>query len=75
MRHGVPAQFLVEQMQKDKNADLFSFSKVISRCLKTYIKDGTKSSVKICQNCGAEDSIIYQEGCEMCKACGSSKCG
>ena len=58
-----------------ENADLFSFSKVISRCLKTYIKDGTKSSVKICQNCGSEDSIVYQEGCEMCKACGSSKCG
>ena len=75
LRHGVPVQFLVEQMQKDKNADLFSFSKVISRCLKTYIKDGTKSSVKICQNCGAEDSIVYQEGCEMCKSCGSSKCG
>ena len=75
LRHGVPAQFLVEQMQKDKNADLFSFSKVISRCLKTYIQDGTKSSVKICQNCGAEDSIVYQEGCEMCKSCGSSKCG
>jgi ribonucleoside-diphosphate reductase alpha chain len=75
LRHGVPAQFLVEQMQKDKNADLFSFSKVISRCLKTYIQDGTKSSVKICQNCGAENSIVYQEGCEMCKSCGSSKCG
>ncbi len=75
LRHGVPVQFLVEQMQKDKNADLFSFSKVISRCLKTYIQDGTKSSVKICQNCGAEDSIVYQEGCEMCKVCGSSKCG
>ena len=75
LRHGVPVQFLVEQMQKDKNADLFSFSKVISRCLKTYIQDGTKSSNKVCQNCGAEDSIVYQEGCEMCKACGSSKCG
>ena len=75
LRHGIPVQFLVEQMQKDKNADLFSFSKVISRCLKTYIQDGTKSSNKICQNCSAEDSIVYQEGCEMCKACGSSKCG
>jgi len=75
LRHGVPVQFLVEQMQKDKNADLFSFSKVISRCLKSYIQDGTKSSNKVCQNCGAEDSIVYQEGCEMCKACGSSKCG
>jgi len=75
LRHGVPVQYLVEQMQKDKEMDMFSFSKVISRCLKSYIKDGTTSTVKICPDCGAEDSIVYQEGCATCKNCGSSKCG
>jgi ribonucleoside-diphosphate reductase alpha chain len=44
LRHGVPVQYLVEQMQKDREADLFSFSKVIARCLKNYIDDGTKAS-------------------------------
>ena len=75
LRHGAPVQYLVEQMQKDKEMDMFSFSKVIARCLKNYISDGTTSSVKICPDCGAEDSIVYQEGCATCKVCGSSKCG
>ena len=74
LRHGVPVQFLVEQMQKDKEADLFSFSKVISRCLKNYILDGTTVD-KVCPHCGAEGSLVYQEGCVTCKSCGSSKCG
>ena len=74
LRHGVPVQFLVEQMQKDRESDLFSFSKVIARCLKNYIIDGTISSDKICDVCGAEDSLIYQEGCVTCAACGHSKC-
>ena len=74
LRHGAPVQYLVEQMQKDKEADLFSFSKVIARCLKNYIVDGTKVD-KTCPHCGAEGSLVYQEGCVTCKSCGSSKCG
>ena len=74
LRHGAPVQYLVEQMQKDKEADLFSFSKVIARCLKNYIVDGTTVD-KTCPHCGAEDSLVYQEGCVTCKSCGSSKCG
>ena len=75
LRHGVPVQYLVEQMQKDKEADLFSFSKVIARCLKNYIDDGTKASEQTCSNCGSEGSIIYQEGCQTCTACGHGACG
>jgi len=74
LRHGVPVQFLVEQMQKDKEADLFSFSKVVARCLKNYIVDGTSASDKDCNSCGAEGSLIYQEGCVTCASCGNSKC-
>ena len=74
LRHGVPVQYLVEQLQKDKEADLFSFSKVVSRCLKIYIKDGTEVD-RTCVDCGAEGSLVYQEGCVTCKSCGSGKCG
>jgi len=74
LRHGVPVQYLVEQMQKDKEMDMFSFSKVISRCLKNYIIDGTEVD-RTCPECGAEGSLVYQEGCVTCNSCGSSKCG
>ena len=74
LRHGAPIQYIVEQLQKDKEADLFSFSKVIARCLKNYIPDGTIGGDKACASCGAENSLVYQEGCVTCNSCGSSKC-
>ena len=75
LRHGVPVQYIVEQLQKDKHSDMGSFSRVIARVLKGYIPDGTKSaSDKKCNACGAE-GLVYKEGCVTCSACGSSKCG
>jgi ribonucleoside-diphosphate reductase alpha chain len=73
LRHKVPLQYVVEQLQKDKNSDMFSFAKVIARVLKGYIKDGTKSSEKGCANCG-NAQLTYQEGCLSCQSCGNSKC-
>jgi len=75
LRHGAPIQYVVEQLHKDKEADMFSFSKVIARCLKKYIPDGTIGGDKDCTSCGAQDSLAYQEGCVTCKSCGMGKCG
>jgi ribonucleoside-diphosphate reductase alpha chain len=74
LRHGVPVSYVVEQLQKDKNSDMQSFSRVLSRVLKGYIPDGTKStSDKKCPNCGL-DGLVYVEGCATCNSCGHSKC-
>jgi len=75
LRHGAPVSFMVEQLQKDRDADFSSFSRVVGRVLKKYIEDGTRSTEKKCDNCGAEDSLIYQEGCVTCLSCGYGKCG
>ena len=64
-----------EQLQKDTEMDMFSFSKVIARVLKTYIKDGTVPGMTVCENCSAEDTLRYQEGCVTCTSCGNGKCG
>ena len=75
IRHGTPIQFVVEQLQKDKNSEMTSFSKVMARVLKSYIKNGTKSTLdKVCPECKSSNTIIYQEGCMMCSCCGWSKC-
>jgi ribonucleoside-diphosphate reductase alpha chain len=74
LRHGAPINYVVEQLQKDTEMDMFSFSKVIARVLKSYIKDGTVPGKSVCENCGAEDTLKYQEGCVACTACGHSKC-
>jgi ribonucleoside-diphosphate reductase alpha chain len=77
LRHGAPVNYIVEQLQKgDKDADLFSFAKVIGRVLKTYIQDGTKpGGAKDCPDCGAKNALKYSDGCVACTNCGSSKCG
>lgn len=74
LRHGVPIQYVVEQLQKDKYSDMTSLSKVLARVLKSYIKDGTKSSDKTCPTCKKEESLSYQDGCVLCLSCGYSKC-
>ena len=66
---------LVEQLLKDREMDMFSFSKVIARVLKTYIEDGTLPGKTVCENCGAEGTLVYQEGCVTCTSCGHGKCG
>jgi len=74
LRHGVPANFVVDQLQKDKDSDMFAFARCIARVLKGYIPDGTKStSEKKCKECGS-DQVFYMEGCLTCQSCGSSKC-
>lgn len=75
LRHGVPIQYIVEQLQKDngKDSDLFSFNKGMARVLKKYIVDGTKASQKTCDGCNGTE-LIYKEGCVSCLVCGWSKC-
>ena len=74
LRHGAPIQYIVEQLQKDTEMDMFSFSKVIARVLKTYITDGTRASAGILEGCCDSPNVVYQEGCATCTTCGSSKC-
>ena len=75
LRHGVPLNFIVEQLSKDKFSDMTSFSRVMARVLKKYIKDGTKTTAeKKCPDCGKENSLIYQSGCVQCLNCSYSKC-
>lgn len=46
----------------------------VSRALKKYVTDGTEAQGQKCPNCGHE-SLVYQEGCLICKHCGASRCG
>jgi len=74
LRHGIPVNFVVDQLQKDTSADMFAFARCMARVLKGYIPDGTKSTnEKKCKDCGS-DQVFYIEGCITCSSCGSSKC-
>lgn len=73
MRHHIPLQFSVDQLNKTKRFD--TFSKTMARVLKRYIEDGEKvisKSHSICPECSGE--LHFIEGCKTCPACGWSKC-
>lgn len=72
MRHGVPIQYIVEQLSKAAQ-DIHSIENIIARVLKKYIKDGQKISGKECPSCKSTD-LVYQEGCVTCSKCNWSKC-
>ena len=74
LRHGANIQYVVEQLQKDKDSDMFSFARCIARILKNYIPDGQQATEQTCPECDAE-GLIYVEGCVTCTVCGYAKCG
>jgi ribonucleoside-diphosphate reductase alpha chain len=68
LRHGVPIQYLCEQIAKSE--DFSSFLRVITRILKKYIQDDTTSGDKC--DCGGK--MVYVQGCCTCTQCGRSAC-
>ncbi len=75
LRHGSPPRLLVEQLLKDKDSDMFSFSRCLARILKNYICDGEPAGDKSCPSCHADAGLVYQDGCRTCSQCGYAKCG
>lgn len=73
LRHGTPIEFIVHQLEKT-HGGLTSFSKILCRTLKKYIKEGAKVYGEKCQSCGSEN-IQRTSGCVNCMECSWSKCG
>ena len=74
LRHGVLIKNIVAALDKVESAYAGSFVFAIKKYLSTYVKDGEPVEDAKCQNCGST-TIVFQEGCSVCKSCGSSKCG
>ena len=75
LRHGMPvhqAVELVSSMEFD-NENINTWKNGVERALKKYIPNGTEAAGEKCENCGSP--VVYQEGCLICKTCGTSKCG
>jgi ribonucleoside-diphosphate reductase alpha chain len=75
LRHEMPIQNvvnLVESLNLDSES-INNWKSGVERALKKYIPNGTKAKGK-CTECGS-DNLVYEEGCLICKDCGSSKCG
>lgn len=64
---------LVDSLQLESE-NINTWKVGVARALKKYITDGTEAKGLKCPNCGHE-TLVYQEGCLICKHCGSSRCG
>lgn len=75
LRHGMPlvkTYELIDSLNFSGN-HINTWKNGVARTIKKYIKNGEKGK-GVCLNCGSEN-LIYQEGCLVCRDCGSSKCG
>lgn len=57
-----------------KNESINTWKNGVERALKKYVVDGTEAKGLVCPQCGQE-TLVYQEGCLICKNCGASRCG
>ena len=64
---------LVSSLQLESES-INTWKNGVERALKKYITDGTEAKGQKCPNCGHE-TLVYQEGCLICKHCGASRCG
>jgi ribonucleoside-diphosphate reductase alpha chain len=74
LRHEMPIAdvvTLIQSLNLDSES-INNWKNGVERALKKYIPNGTKAKGK-CE-CGS-NNLVYEEGCLICKDCGSSKCG
>ena len=64
---------LVSSLQL-KDQSINTWKNGVERALKKYMVDGTEAKGQVCPSCGQE-TLVYQEGCLICKNCGASRCG
>ncbi len=76
LRYGMPIDQVVKMVDglQLNSENINTWKAGVERALKKYIPSGTTAAGHICPNCGNE-TLVYQEGCLVCKSCGASKCG
>ena len=76
LRYGMPIEQVINLIQGlDLDDDsINTWKNGVERALRRYLASGTKANGQTCPSCGQE-SLVYQEGCLICKNCGASKCG
>lgn len=76
LRHRMPIENvvnLVSSLNLDNNA-ISTWQSGVERALRKFIPNGTTAKDgEQCSSCGSS-TLVYQEGCLICKDCGTSKC-
>ncbi len=75
LRHGMPLTYVIDLISNLNfpEDNINTWRNGVVRSLKRYIPDGTQAVDTICPACG-ENTVVYEDGCLICKSCGHSKC-
>ena len=76
LRYRMPIEHVIKLVGslQLKSESINTWKNGVERALKKYIVDGTEAKGQKCPVCGQE-TLVYQEGCLICKNCGASRCG
>jgi len=72
LRHNVPMLDIVKALDNVEDAHVGTFVFRIKKFLMQFITEPVDLGIT-CNECGGVD-VILQEGCTLCRSCGSSKC-
>ena len=75
LRHGMPLTYVVDLISNltVPEDNINTWKNGVVRALKRYVPDGTIAAEKLCPNC-KEETVVYEDGCLICKSCGDTKC-
>lgn len=73
LRHNVAIKSIVATMDTIPDITVASFIFQVKKFLSQYIKNGEVVDTEVCPACGG--TLVFSEGCMMCRDCGASKCG
>ena len=75
LRHGMPLTYFVDLISNltVPEDNINTWKNGVVRALKRYVPDGTIAAEKLCPNC-KEETVVYEDGCLICKSCGDTKC-
>jgi len=73
LRHNVQILDIIKALDRVEDAHPGTFVFRIKKFLGQFITEPVENLGIICSSCGSSD-VILQEGCALCRACGSSKC-
>lgn len=73
LRHGILIKNIVKELDKMEDIGITSFLFQLKKFLSQYIQDGEEVEDEACSECGG--TLVFSEGCMMCRDCGNSKCG
>lgn len=76
LRYRMPIEHVIKLVGslQLKSESINTWKNGVERALKKYVTDGTEAKGQKCPVCGHE-TLVYQEGCLICKNCGASRCG